>query len=165
MTLRMSSFIRLPCSRIAAVPTALAASSMTSSRLQNAKRTSDRTRSGSPLNTEVGIADDAGALGELAAERDAVVVAERAHVGVDEVGARRAQDRRSPRARGPAQMRSRLAFSSAARRAPCSSASASAARGGVLERRAAGEGHELLGAAHGAPPARPARTPSRSSSR
>ena len=89
---------------------------------------------------------DARALGQVAAERDAVVVAQRAR-------RRRSRSRcrpgaaRETRALEPLHSRSRLARSSAAS-ARRLLRERQRRRGGVLERRAAREGHELLGAAH-----------------
>ena len=138
-----------PCAAAASAASATSAgstaSSSTSSRLQNAKRTKGAPCLAVVVEDRVRDGDDAAALGQRAAEGEAVRLAERADVGGDEVRARRAEDLEAGRPRGPSQSRSRLARRSVAERRR-SSCRGSAQRLGdrVLERARRDVRQELL---------------------
>src|SRR3954452_10170942 len=117
-----------------------------------------------PAEPRGGDPDDARTLGEVAAERDAVVVAQRGDVGVDEVGPRRAQH---PESRALEPGAEAVALTGELGREPRAVRVGEPERGGcrVLERRPAREGEELLDAAHRTHergrPARPPHLPAR----
>ena len=123
------------------------ASSITSARLQHAKRTRGRPAVAVVVEDDVGHRDHAAAFGERPAEREPVALAERADVDGEEVGARR-REHREARVGEPGVQAVALVAHVVVERAEVVVVETEADRDRVLERRRVHVGEELLDRAH-----------------